>query len=115
MKRETFTVYRFKGVYEHGFNAVRLKAMSMKDFIEKVASSSYEKNTKDMFDFTNTVYEAEDMSLEDIRKAIAEGTVFFPITVACKKKDVLEYNEKGFSVCFMKLTEYRRLLKAYEG
>lgn len=115
MKRETFTVYRFEGIYEHGFNEVRFKAMSMKDFIEKVASTSYEKNTKDLFDFINTVYEGEEMSLEDIRKAIAEGTVFFPITVACKKKDVLEYVRKGFSVRFMQFTEYKRMLRAYEG
>lgn len=115
MKRETFTVYRFKGIYEHGFNEVRFKAMSMKDFIEKVASTSFERSTKDMFDFINTVYKSEEMSLEDIHKAIAEGTVFFPITVACRKKDVLEYVRKGFNVRFMRFTEYKRLLKAYEG
>lgn len=55
------------------------------------------------------------MSLEDIRKAIAGGTVFFPITVSCKKKDVMEYIEKGFSVRFVRFTEYKRMLRAYKG
>ena len=55
------------------------------------------------------------MSLRDIHQAIAEGTVFFPITVSCKKKDVLEYIEKGFKVRFVRFMEYKRMLRAYEG
>jgi hypothetical protein len=68
-----------------------------------------------LFDFINTVYKSEEMSLEDIRKAIAGGMVFFPITVSCKKKDVMEYIKKGFSVRFVRFTEYKRMLRAYEG
>lgn len=114
MKRETFTVYKFEGVYEV-HNEYRFKEMSMKDFIEYVACSDYEKSTKDLFNFHDTCYISDVMSLEDVHKAIAEGTVFFPITVACKKKDVLEYVRKGFSVRFMQFTEYKRMLRAYEG
>ena len=115
MGRETFTVYRFEGIYKHCFDGYKFKAMSMKDFIEQVASSHYEEDTKDLFNFSDTAYKSEDMSLEDIRKAIAGGTVFFPISVSCKKKDVLEYVKKGFEVRFMRFTEYKQLLKVYEG
>lgn len=115
MEREVFTVYRFEGIYEHCFDGYRFKAMSMKDFIEKVSSTSYVDDTKDLFNSPDTAYKSEDMSLKDIHEAIAEGTVFFPITVTCRKKDVLEYIGKGFNVRLMRFTEYKRMLKAYEG
>lgn len=111
MEKETFTVYTFIGMYDKWDEIT--KSMSLHRYLAHFAIG--EDNTKEIFESADSRFESEEMSLKDVCKAIAEGTVFFPITVACKKKDVLEYIEKGFNVRFMKFTEYRRLLKAYEG
>lgn len=112
MERETFTAYKFIGIYD------RQKAteiMSLRHFLEHESSRYYALDTKELFECSCLRFDSKEMSLGDIHEAIAEGTVFFPITVACRKKDVLEYIKRGFKVRFLRFTEYRRLLKAYEG
>lgn len=111
MERETFTAYEFVGMYVACNSEER--SISLKCFLEHEFVGVYD--TKGIFEHPYALFESKEMSLEDIHKAIAEGTVFFPITVSCSKKDVLEYIEKGFKVRFMKFMDYKHMLKVYEG
>lgn len=113
MERETFTVYKFIGTCDRQYKGTEI--MSLRHFLEHESSRYYVLDTKELFESSCTRFASKEMSLRDIHEAIAEGTVFFPITVACRKKDVLEYIKKGFKVRFIRFTDYRRLLKAYEG
>ena len=109
---ETFTVYKFIGIYDRQKDT---EIMSLRHFLEHESSRYYVLDTKELFECSCLRFASKEMSLGDIHEAIAEGAVFFPITVACRKKDVLEYIKRGFKARFLRFTEYRRLLKAYEG
>jgi hypothetical protein len=113
MERETFTAYEFVGMWDRREEVT--KSMSLRRFLTYEFIGYGEDDTKALFESSYSRFESKEMSLEDIRKAIAGGTVFFPITVSCKKKDVMEYIEKGFNVRFVRFTEYKRMLRAYEG
>lgn len=110
--KETFTVYEFIGTCNRQYKNT---VVSLRHFLEHESSRYYVLDTKELFEHSCLRFDSKEMSLRDIHQAIAEGTVFFPITVACRKKDVLEYIKKGFKVRFIRFTDYRRLLKAYEG
>lgn len=112
MERETFTAYEFIGMKRWCKGNEVTKSISLHKFLRLEFDGH---DTKDLFEHPYSHFESEEMSLEDIHKAIAEGTVFFPVTVTCRKKDVLEYVGKGFNVRLMRFTEYKRMLKAYEG
>jgi hypothetical protein len=113
MERETFTAFEFVGMWDKREKVT--KSMSLHRFLTYEFIGCGEDDTKALFESYYSRFESKEMSLEDIRKAIAGGTVFFPVTVSCKKKDVMEYIKKGFSVRFVRFTEYKRMLRAYEG
>lgn len=113
MERETFTAYEFVGMWDRQEKVT--KSMSLHRFLTYGFIGCGEDGVKALFESSFSRFESKEMSLEDIRKAIAGGTVFFPITVSCKKEDVMEYIEKGFDVRFVRFTEYKRMLRAYKG
>lgn len=113
MNKETFTFYRFDGIYLHRLNGnSEIKKISLKTCFEKYFSTSYDDNTKKLFNHRDFKFDAKEKTLEQIKILIVEGFVFFPISETMERKIVQNYMDYGFIPMFMKVTEYRRLKKA---
>lgn len=54
------------------------------------------------------------MTVKDIFDAIGNKTVFIPFSVSVVREEVIKYIYAGFSVAFMKTTEFKKMQKAYK-
>ena len=54
------------------------------------------------------------MTVKDIFDAVGNKTVFIPFSVSVAKEEVIKYINAGFSVAFMKTTEFKQMQKAYK-
>ena len=54
------------------------------------------------------------MTVKDIFDAVGNKTVFIPFSVSVHREEVIKYINAGFSVAFMKTTEFKQMQKAYK-
>lgn len=90
-------------------------------FAYKIKSMwSYVANYSKYLISSKNVYEknefmAEEKSMEEIYRMIAEGFAFFPINKGTKAIDIMNYIEKGFKVAFLRAGEFRKFQKDYKN
>lgn len=92
-RKESVFAHKIKGMLSY----VVARNMSSKDV--------YERN-----EFT-----AEEKSMEEIYRMIAEGFAFFPINKGTKASSIKNYMEKGFRVAFIRAGEFRKFRKDYRN
>ena len=89
-------------------------AYKIKSMWSYVASySKYLINSKDVY--KRNEFMAEEKSMEEIYRMIAEGFVFFPINKGTKAIDIKNYIEMGFKVAFLRAGEFRKFQKDYKN
>ena len=104
-----FNVYIFTGIS----GSVEVQKMSLMECFENVFNAYYERNMRD-FLARSFSYDIKKMTVKDIFDAVGNKTVFIPFSVSVAKEEVIKYLDAGFSVVFMKTTEFRQMQKAYK-
>ena len=109
-----WNVYIFNGVPSYGTpGSVEVQKMSLMECFNQVFSAYYEKNMRD-FLARSFSYDIKKMTMKDIFDAVGNKTVFIPFSVSVNKEEVIKYLNAGFSVMFMKTTEFKKKKKAYK-
>ena len=109
-----YNVYIFTGIPSYGTSgSVEVQKMSLMKCFNKVFSSYYERNMRD-FLARSFSYDIKKMTVKDIFDAVGNKTVFIPFSVSVDKEEVIKYLDAGFSVAFMKTTEFKQMQKAYK-
>ena len=101
-----WNVYIFNGISSY-------QKMSLMECFNKVFNAYYERNMRD-FLARSFSYDIKKMTVKDIFDAVGNKTVFIPFSVSVDKKEVINYLNAGFSVAFMKTTEFKQMQKAYK-
>ena len=109
-----YKVYIFNGVPSYGTpGSVEVQKMSLMECFNQVFSAYYERNMRD-FLARGFSYDIKKMTMKDVFDAVGNKTVFIPFSVSVDKKEVIKYINAGFSVAFMKATEFKQMQKAYK-
>lgn len=109
-----YNVYIFAGIHNYGTSgSVEVQKMSLMECFENVFNAYYERNMRD-FLARSFSYDIKKMTVKDIFDAVGNKTVFIPFSVSVNKKEVIKYLDAGFSVVFMKATEFKQMQKAYK-
>ena len=109
-----YNVYRFNGISSYGTSgSVEVQKMSLMECFNKVFNAYYERNMRD-FLARSFSYDIKKMTMKDVFDAVGNKTVFIPFSVSVDKEEVIKYLNAGFSVMFMKTTEFRQMQKAYK-
>ena len=107
-----YNVYIFADIPNYGTSgSVEVQKMSLLECFENVLSAYYERNMRD-FLARSFSYDIKKMTVKDIFDAVGNKTVFIPFSV--DKEEVINYLKAGFSVVFMKTTEFKQMQKAYK-
>ena len=107
-------VYIFAGIPNYGtYGSVEVQKMSLMECFENVFNAYYERNMRD-FLARSFSYDIKKMTVKDIFDAVGNKTVFIPFSVSVNKEEVIKYLDAGFSVVFMKATEFKQMQKAYK-
>ena len=104
-----FNVYIFTGIP----GSVEVQKMSLLECFENVFNTYYERNMRD-FLARSFSYDIKEMTVKDIFDAVGNKTVFIPFSVSVCREEVIKYINAGFSVVFMKTTEFKQMQKAYK-
>ena len=109
-----YNVYIFNGVHSYGTSgSVEVQKMSLMECFNQVFSAYYERNMRD-FLARGFSYDIKKMTMKDVFDAVGNKTVFIPFSVSVDKEEVIKYINAGFSVAFMKTTEFKQMQKAYK-
>ena len=109
-----YNVYIFNGVPSYGTpGSVEVQKMSLMECFENVFNAYYERNMRD-FLARSFSYDIKKMTVKDVFDAVGNKTVFIPFSVSVDKEEVIKYLNAGFSVAFMKTTEFKQMQKAYK-
>ena len=109
-----YNVYIFTGIPSYGTSkSVEVQKMSLMECFNKVFSAYYERNMRD-FLARSFSYDIKEMTVKDIFDAVGNKTVFIPFSVSVCREEVIKYINAGFSVVFMKTTEFKQMQKAYK-
>ena len=109
-----YNVYIFTGIPIYGTSgSVEVQKMSLMECLNKVFSAYYERNMRD-FLARSFSYDIKKMTVKDIFDAVGNKTVFIPFSVSVCREEVIKYLNAGFSVVFMKTTEFKQMQKAYK-
>ena len=109
-----WNVYIFNGIPSYGTSgSVEVQKMSLMECFNKVFNAYYERNMRD-FLARRFSYDIKKMTVKDIFDAVGNKTVFIPFSVSVDKEEVINYLNAGFSVAFMKTTEFKQMQKAYK-
>ena len=104
-----FNVYIFTGIP----GSVEVQKMSLLECFENTFNAYYERNMRD-FLARSFSYDIKEMTVKDIFDAVGNKTVFIPFSVSVCREEVIKYINAGFSVAFMKTTEFKQMQKAYK-
>ena len=107
-----YTVISFYGTGGYVNGEYRDKKEKLSDVLERSSRFSCH-TTKDFHNRSDTVFDAGLMSMEDIKKGVAEGLAIFPINVSTDIADVKNYLDLGLTVKFMRDKEFKRFKKDY--
>ena len=109
-----YNVYIFTGISNYGTSgSVEVQKMSLMECFENVFNAYYERNMRDFLDRSFS-YDIKEMTVKDIFDAVGNKTVFIPFSVSVCREEVIKYLDAGFSVLFMKTTEFKQMQKAYK-
>ena len=109
-----YNVYIFTGIPSYGTSGyVEVQKMSLMECFNKVFNAYYERNMRD-FLARSFSYDIKEMTVKDIFDAVGNKTVFIPFSVSVCREEVIKYLDAGFSVVFMKTTEFKQMQKAYK-
>ena len=109
-----YNVYIFTGISNYGTSgSVEVQKMSLMECFENVFNAYYERNMRD-FLARSFSYDIQKMTVKDIFDAVGNKTVFIPFSVSVCREEVIKYLDAGFSVLFMKTTEFKQMQKAYK-
>lgn len=104
-----YNVYIFTGIPIYRTSgAVEVKKMTLLECF-----NYYGRNMKDFLDRSFS-YDIKEMTVKGIFDAVGNKTVFIPFSVSVSKEEAIKYINAGFSVAFMKTTEFRQMQKAYK-
>ena len=109
-----YNVYSFAGILSYGTpGSVEVQKMSLLECFENIFNAYYKINMRD-FIVGSFSYDIKKMTVKDIFDAVGNKTVFMPFSVSVDKEEVINYLNAGFSVVFMKTTEFKQMQKAYK-
>ena len=109
-----FNVYIFTGIPSYGTSgSVKTQKMTLMECFDKVFSFYYERNMRD-FLARRFSYDIKKMTVKDVFDAVGNKTIFIPFSVSVCREEVINYINAGFSVAFVKATEFRQMQKAYK-
>ena len=109
-----YNVYIFAGIPNYGTSgSVEVQKMSLMECFENVFNAYYERNMRYFLD-RRFSYDIKKMTVKDIFDAVGNKTAFIPFSVSVCREEVIKYLNAGFSVAFMKTTEFRQMQKAYK-
>lgn len=112
MEGKTYRIISFYGTRGYVNGKYRDKKENLADVLKRASRFSCH-TTKDFHNRQDTVFNADLISLEEIKKEVAEGLAIFPINVSTDIADVKNYLDLGLTVKFMTDREFRQFKKDY--
>ena len=109
----TFIIYRFEGLIQQKSNGPELRKMTLKDCLDKVYNTYYDRDTERFFNCYNLSFEREELTLLELTDKIGKGLAVFPISKLQEIEEVKRYIDLGLDPVFMRVTDFRAFKKVY--
>ena len=109
----TFTIFRFEGTVLHLCRSDRVNKMTLKDCLDKVYNTYYDRDTEKLFNCRDYSFEHEELTLSELTDKIGKGLAIFPISKLQETEEVRRYIDMGLDPVFMKVTDFRAFKKCY--
>ena len=109
----TFYVYNFEGLILQKFKGPELKKMSLKDCLDKVYNTYYDRDTERFFKCYNLSFTCSEYTIEELTEKIGKGLAVFPISKLQKIEEVKRYIDLGLDPVFMRAVDFRTFKRLY--
>lgn len=109
----TFIIFRFEGTILHLCRSDRLNKMSLKDCLDKVYNTYYDRDTERLFKSRDLSFEREELTLSELTDKIGKGLAVFPISKLQEIEEVKRYIDLGLDPVFMRVTDFRAFKRVY--
>ena len=109
----TFNVYEFNGVILHLCTCDKVRKMSLKDCLDQVYNTYYDRDTKRFFNSYNLDFIRHELTVNEINNRVAHGWALFAISEKTDINEVRNYIKLGLKPVFMKYSDLRALRKVY--
>lgn len=109
----TFIIFRFEGTVLHLCRSDRVNKMSLKDCLDKVYNTYYDRDTEKLFKSHDLSFEREELTLSELTDKIGKGLAVFPISKLQEIEEVKRYIELGLDPVFMRVTDFRAFKRVY--
>lgn len=109
----SFIIFRFEGVILHLCRSDRVNKMSLKDCLDKVYNTYYDRDTERLFNSRDLSFEREELTLSELTDKIGKGLAVFPISKLQEIEEVRKYIDLGLDPVFMRATDFRAFKKIY--
>ena len=109
----TFIIFRFNGIVLHLCRSDRVNKMSLKDCLDKVYNTYYDRDTERLFKNRDFSFEREELTLSELTDKIGKGLAVFPISKLQEIEEVKRYIDLGLDPVFMRVTDFRTFKRIY--
>ena len=109
----TFLIFRFEGVILHLCRSDRVKRMTLKDCLDKVYNTYYDRDTERLFKNHDFSFKREKLTLSELTEKIGKGLAVFPVSKLQKIEEVKRYIELGLDPVFMRAVDFRTFKRLY--
>ena len=108
-----FHVYRFQGLILNKTKGQELRKMSLKDCLDKVYNTYYDRDTERFFRCYNFSFVCNEYTLGELTEEIGKGLAVFPVSKLQKIEEVKRFIDLGLDPVFMRATDFRTFKRIY--
>ena len=109
----TFIIYRFEGTILHLCRSDRVNKMSLKDCLDKVYNTYYDRDTEKFFNCHDFSFEREELTLSELTDKIGKGLAVFSVSKLQNIEEIKRYIELGLDPVFMRARDFQTFKKCY--
>ena len=109
----SFHVYRFQGLILNKTKGPEIRQMSLKDCLDKVYNTYYDRDTERFFRCYNFSFDSEELTLEELTEKIGKGLAVFPVSKLQKIEEVKRFIDLGLDPVFMRVVDFRTFKRIY--
>lgn len=104
--KDNYTVFIFTGAMEHG-----RKYFSIFRAVDNMSYLTH--SVRDFFNKKNHIFDSKEITIEEARKMVENGKVFFPISSTVDVSEIENYWNVGLFPVLMYAKDYNRFKKDY--
>lgn len=109
---KVYDTFTFSGIWQQKLTGRELLTMSLRECLEDVYNTSFQKTMKGFF-ISSFHFDIREATAEDIRTWIEKGYIILPFSESVKRTDVLDFIKAGFKPVFMKYRDFKSLQKEF--